>query len=96
MPRASMELGEHVLMAFRMPCVTEFSASSPNALGVVSAKSVAPCSDRLVGHGHPALGHQFLDVAIADGEPKIQPGAVADDFGREAVAAIANFGHRGE
>ncbi len=71
-----------------MPGIAEFAAPSANAFGVASAESLAPCSDRLVGHGDAAFGHQFLDIAIADGEPKIQPDAVADDFGREAVAAV--------
>jgi hypothetical protein len=41
----------------------------------------------------PALGEQFLDVAVAQGEAEIQPDRVLDDLRREAMAAIAEQSH---
>src|SRR5437899_2338962 len=41
----------------------------------------------------PALGQQFLDIAVAQGEPEIEPDRVLDDLGREPMAAIAEQGH---
>ena len=39
------------------------------------------------------LVEQILDVAETQGEPDIKPDRLLDDFGREAVAAIADLGH---
>jgi hypothetical protein len=41
-----------------------------------------------VGHLHTSLGHQLLDVAVAQGESVVQPDAVADDLARKTVAPI--------
>lgn len=71
-----------------MPRVAQLSASSTNAFGVVLTELVAPGPNRLVCHGHAALGHQLLDIAIADREPEIQPYAVADDFRGKTVAMV--------
>jgi len=68
--------------------VTEFSTPSADAFDVVSAESLTPCSNRLVGCGDAALGHHFVNVAIADGEPKVQPHARADDFWRKAITTV--------
>jgi hypothetical protein len=34
-----------------------------------------------------------FDVAEAQREPEIEPDRVLDDFGRKAIAAIADFDH---
>ena len=83
--QATTDLDEHLV---EMPGIAQFSAPSTNAFCVVPAESLAPCPDRLVGHGDAALGHQFLDIAIADGEPKVQPHAMADDFWRKAITTV--------
>src|SRR5580692_3575944 len=54
---------------------------------------VHPASHGLIGHEDPTLSQQILDVAEAQGEPDIKPDHLLDDFGREAVAAIADLGH---
>src|ERR1700730_8656410 len=54
---------------------------------------VHPASHGLIGHEDPTLSKQILDVAEAQGEPDIKPDRLLDDFGREAVAAIADLGH---
>jgi hypothetical protein len=40
----------------------------------------------LVADLDAALGEQLLDVAQAQGEPKVEEHRLADDVGREAVA----------
>ena len=47
-----------------------------------------------VGDTEPALGEEFLDVAIAQREAQIAPDRMLDDHRRNAVAAIRDFGHR--
>src|SRR3984893_12581817 len=55
------------------------------------SKMVHPAAHALIGHQDPALGKQILDVAETQGEPDIKPDRLLDDFGREAVAAIAKL-----
>src|ERR1700730_1730682 len=49
----------------------------------------------IIGDHDPAFRQQILDVAEAQREPNIEPDRVLDDFGRKAIAAIADFDHRG-
>src|SRR5207248_3287763 len=55
------------------------------------SKMVHPAPNGFIGHQDPALGQQILDVTIAQSEPDIKPDRLLDDFGREAVAAIADL-----
>jgi hypothetical protein len=59
----------------------------------LGSKMVHPAAHRLIGNQDATLSQQILDVAEAQGEPDIKPDRVLDDFGREAVAAIADLGH---
>src|SRR5271157_1972009 len=54
---------------------------------------VHPTANGLIKHQEPTLSQQILDVAETQGEPDIKPDCLLDDFGREAVAAIAALGH---
>jgi hypothetical protein len=56
---------------------------------------VQPAPDGLIGDHDPAFRQQIFDVAEAQGEPNLEPDRVLDDFGRKAIAAIADFDHRG-
>src|SRR5262249_44148593 len=49
---------------------------------------------RFVRDIEPALGVEFLDVAIARREAQIQPDRMLDDHRRKAVAAMSDFGDR--
>jgi len=55
------------------------------------AEFLAPLAHRLVGDDHPALGKQFLHVAIAEREAEIQPDRMADDRGWEAMTSVTSF-----
>src|ERR1019366_7693827 len=54
---------------------------------------VHPAAHGLIGHQDPTLSQQILNITEAQGEPDIKPDRLLDDFGREAVAAIAALGH---
>src|SRR5208282_2132547 len=54
---------------------------------------VHPAAHGLIRDQDPTLGQQIPDVTEAQGEPDIKPDRLLDDFGREAVAAIADLGH---
>ena len=59
--------------------------------GGLEARSRAP--HRFIGDIEPAFGQQVLDIAVAQGETKIQPNRVLDDLGREAMATVAEQSH---
>ena len=42
----------------------------------------------LIGHPHTAFEQQLFDIAVAEAEPRGEPHAVADDFGREAIVLV--------
>ena len=47
-----------------------------------------PAAHALVGDIEPALGKQFLDVAVAEREAQVEPDGMLDDNRRKAVAAV--------
>lgn len=65
-----------------------------NAFGIALTELVAPGPNRFASRGHAALGHQLLDIAIADREPEIQPHAVTDDFRGKTVATVGLLARR--
>jgi hypothetical protein len=56
---------------------------------------IHPAPDGLIGDRDPAFRQQIFDVAEAQREAEIEPDRVLNDFGRKAIAAIADFDHRG-
>ena len=52
-----------------------------------------PTPHRFIGDVEPALGEQFLHVAVAQREAEIEPDRVLDDLGRKTMAAIAERSH---
>jgi hypothetical protein len=52
----------------------------------------APLPPRRVGDDDATGEQQLFHVAVAETEPEIQPGTVADDLGGEAVVLIAVAG----
>ncbi len=69
----------------QMPAVRRSWPATPDPCGIGPAEPERPPAHRLVGGFDAALGEQVLDIAVAQGEPKIEPDRVLDDFGREAV-----------
>ena len=67
-----------------VPLVTEPGPPSAQLVGVGLPELGAPPQDRLVTDHDTVLEHEFLDLAEAELEPKVQPHAVADDLDRGA------------
>jgi hypothetical protein len=49
---------------------------------------VAPFADGFIGHLNAAIEQYLLNLSIAEREGVIEPDAVANDFGRKAVARV--------
>jgi len=47
-----------------------------------------PPANRLIAHLDATLGHEILDIAVAQREPKIRPNGVLDDCRWELVALV--------
>jgi hypothetical protein len=60
----------------------------PESADELRKSDLAPGPDGLVGDDHPAFGHQLLDLPQTQGEPVVQPHAVANDLHRVAVTPI--------
>jgi len=71
-----------------VPLVTRLRAPASQRVGVLLAERAAPLAHGLVGEDHPALGEQFLHVAITQGEAEGQPDRVADNLGRVSLALV--------
>jgi hypothetical protein len=54
---------------------------------------IHPAPNGFVGDHDAPLRQQIFDVAKAQCEPEIKPNGLLDNFGRKAVAAIADFLH---
>src|SRR5215208_4432873 len=52
-----------------------------------------PAADGLVRGLDSALGQEFLDIAVAQREPKVEPYSVPDDLGWELVASVGDGLH---
>ena len=71
-----------------MPLVARFGVSVPSCLRISLAKLAAPVPHRLIGEADTTLGHQLLDITIAEREAVVRPHAVADNFSREPMTLV--------
>jgi hypothetical protein len=80
----------------QVPFVARARPSAPQPIGVVLATLPTPLADGFMGHRDTAFQQQFLHVAVAQGEARVEPDPVADDFPRKAVMLVARgVGRRG-
>ena len=55
-----------------------------------------PWTDGFMRHGDATLEQEFLHVAVAQGEPIVEPDPMADDFAGKAVVLVTlGVGRRG-
>ena len=58
---------------------------------------LSPLADRFVGYGDATFEHEFLYVAVAQGEAIGEPDPVTDDFAGKAVVfvtlGVCGWGH---
>ena len=80
----------------QVPLVARSRSAATQPIGVVLPKLPTPLTDGLMGHGDATLEQEFLHVAVAEGEPIVEPDPMADDLPRKAVVLVAfGVGRRG-
>jgi hypothetical protein len=79
--QALKELAEELLRGPLVPPATEL-------IRVLLPKLAAPLADGLIRDDDPTAEQQLFDVPIAEAEAVIQPYAMTDDLGREAVVCV--------
>jgi len=72
-----------------MPRVAWSRAATAHLVGIRLPKLPAPRADRFVRHEYTTREQQFLDVAVAEAEPVIQPDTMADALDRGAMILLA-------
>jgi len=86
--RLAAQGDEHLV---EVPSTTGLAPRGFDSVSKALAEFVAPATDRLVGHDHPALEEQFLDVTQAQLKAKIPAHGATDDVGRKTVTVIERF-----
>jgi hypothetical protein len=82
----SPEIEERLI---QMPLVPRPRPPARELSGIWLAKLAIPLTNSFVGYYDPTRKGQFFDIAVAQAEAKVEPDAMADDLGREAVVLVA-------
>src|ERR1700732_5511514 len=73
-----------------MPTIARSRTAPPQTPSDRRSEFEHPTANALVGEIEPTLGKQLLDIAIAQGETKVQPHGVLDDDRRKTMPAIGD------
>src|ERR1700724_3726311 len=83
-PQIHMLAGDADDHFVEMPAITWSRTAPPQRPSDCWSEFEHPAASALVGDVEPTLGKQFLNIAIAQGETKVQPDGVLDDDRRKA------------
>jgi hypothetical protein len=72
----------------QMPLVAGSGTLARELIRIRLAERAAPLPDGFVGHDQPTGEQEFFDIAVAETETEVQPDAMANDLGREAVVFV--------
>jgi hypothetical protein len=72
----------------QVPCIPGSRTPAPELIGIRLPALAAPLTDGFVGHDYPACEQEFFPIPAVEAQAVVQPDAVGDDFGREAVVYI--------
>ena len=81
----AIDLNEHLI---QVSLVTGSRTTTAQFISVCLTELERPFTDRFVSYDHPTNGHDLFNVAKAQSEAEVEPHSVADDFSREAMAAV--------
>jgi hypothetical protein len=76
---------EHLI---RVPRIAWPGVPPTQLMGIRLPELQTPHPDSFVGHDDPSGEQPLLDIAVAETEAEVQPDAMADDLGREAVVLV--------
>jgi hypothetical protein len=77
----------------QMPLVARPGTPSPQAIGELASKFIAPAPDCFIAHHHATCRHHLLYIAKADAEPEVQPHAFRDNLLRESMTTVRIVRH---
>src|SRR5580704_11178411 len=92
-PQIHMRAGDPDDHFVEMPAITWSRTAPPQSPSDRWSEFEHPAASALVGDVEPTLGKQFLNIAIAQGETKVQPDGVLDDDRWKAMPAIGDRNH---
>ena len=75
-----------------MPSVARLRRLAAQTVDVSLTELKTPLSDSLIAKGDAAHRQHFFHIAEAQGEAKIQPNAMTNDLGREAMTRVKRNG----
>jgi hypothetical protein len=71
-----------------VPFVTRSGPAATQLIGILPAKLAISRADRFIGDDDPTGEQQLFDIALDEAEMEVQPDAIAENLGREAVVLV--------
>src|SRR5271169_2929743 len=92
-PQVLMLAGDPDDHLVEMPAIAWPRTAPPQSARNNRPEFQHPAAHRLVRDIESALGEKLLHIAVAQGEPKVQPDGVLDDDRGKTMAAVRDIGH---
>jgi hypothetical protein len=73
----------------QVPFVTGPRSAAAYLIGIILPELLTPATDRFVGDLDTTFEKDFLNVSVAQGEPIIEPDAMANDLRWKAVVFVS-------
>jgi hypothetical protein len=71
------------------PFVPGLRPSAPEPISIILPELTTPLTDGFIGHDDAAFRQPLVHVAVAQGEARVEPDPMADDFRGKAVLCVA-------
>jgi hypothetical protein len=72
----------------QVPLIAGSGTLAPELIGIGLPELQAPLLDGFIGHANPPGEQEFFHIPVAQAEAEIEPDAVANDLGREAMECV--------
>src|SRR5271169_1099574 len=92
-PQVHMLAGDPDDHLVEMPAIARPRTAPPQPACDNRPEFQHPATHRLVRDIEPALGEKLFHIAVAQGEPEVQPDGVLDDDRRKAMATVRDIGY---
>jgi hypothetical protein len=71
-----------------VPLIAGSETPAPELIGIGLPELQAPLPDGFIGHANPPGEQEFFHIPVAQAEAEIEPDAVANELGREAMVCV--------